>query len=131
MRPTMSLLPRVLSIRLGGWLDLGVPVRHALCEADGRRAVAGLSEHLLKGHISPDEAVRAYSTACDDCELDLWNKIKRMMIVGTGCPIQTSGILCQLKAVQNIDDVLRRDAEKAAVEASAANRKSWRKVVCA
>ena len=79
MRPTMSLLPRVLSIRLGGWLDLGVPVRHALCEADGRRAVAGLSEHLLKGHISPDEAVRAYSTACDDCEKDLWNKIKRMM----------------------------------------------------
>ena len=63
----------------------------------------------------------------DDCKKDLRNKIKGMMRE-RAVEYKTSGILCQLKAVQNIDDVLRRDAEKAAVEASVANRKSWKKV---
>ena len=39
---------------------------------------------------------------------------------------KSTGILCQLKAVHDIDDVLRRDAEKSAAEASAANRKTWK-----
>ena len=39
---------------------------------------------------------------------------------------KTTGILCQLKAVHDIDDGLRRDAEKAGV--SAANKKkTWKK----
>ena len=41
---------------------------------------------------------------------------------------KSTGILCQLKAVHDIDDVLRRDAEKSAAEASAANRKTWKTV---
>ena len=39
---------------------------------------------------------------------------------------KSTGILCQLNAVHDIDDVLRRDAEKSAAEASAANRKTWK-----
>jgi len=39
-----------------------------------------------------------------------------------------SGILCNLKSVQNIDDVLRKDAEKSAAEASATNKKTWKKM---
>eukprot|EP01043_Picozoa_sp_COSAG02_P056940 COSAG02_NODE_6832_length_3339_cov_20.969753_2_plen_576_part_00 len=63
----------------------------------------------------------------DDCKKDLRNKIKGMMRERV-VEYKSSGILCNLKSVQNIDDVLRRDAEKAAAEASAANKKSWKKM---
>lgn len=63
----------------------------------------------------------------DDCKKDLRNKIKGMMRERV-VEYKTSGIMCQLKTVQDIDEVLRRDAEKAAAEASVAHRKAWKKM---
>ena len=63
----------------------------------------------------------------DDCKKELRNKIKGMMRERVA-EYKTTGILCQLKAVHDIDDVLRRDAEKAAAMASATSKKTWKKM---
>ena len=62
----------------------------------------------------------------DDCKKDLRNKIKGMMRDRVA-EYKATGILCQLKAVQDIDDVLRREAVKAAADETQA-KGTWRKM---